>query len=496
MKKLATIEKRNNSYRFIVSCGYDMTGKQIRKTMTWKPEPNMTTKQIEKEVQRQATLFEERCLKGQVLDENIRFAEFAEIWLKDRKNDLRPRTYARYESLIPRINAAIGHIKLCKIQPPHLRAFYANLAESGVRLDTKYTCNISMDDYLRENELTTAALCRRSGISNTTMISIRKGNNVNQQNAEKLAAALEMPLSELFTPVGEGHKTLSGKTIQHYHRLISVILHTAVEWGVLFSNPCDRTKTPKAEEKEAKYIDEVQADALISAIETADELHRTIVRLLLFTGMRRGEALGLKWSDIDFKKGTLKICRTIQFLPKRGIFEDKPKNKSSERVIRLPQTTLDDLRAHQVAQTEQRLSLGSYELVFQVYEAAPGDPFHYAALAQTYQRHVAARRRRADHYGIQAVRTLQHRHNRQGLRPRDSIRRRHCRRKDRGYFFKAKDKSRRITNKTAAITTAVFSWVLFRSRQRQSQKSKRTALNESAKIPPQISITLCITRYP
>ena len=118
MKKLATIEKRNNSYRFIVSCGYDMTGKQIRKTMTWKPEPNMTAKQIEKEVQRQATLFEERCLKGQVLDENIRFAEFAEIWLKDRKNDLRPRTYARYESLIPRINAAIGHIKLCKIQPP------------------------------------------------------------------------------------------------------------------------------------------------------------------------------------------------------------------------------------------------------------------------------------------------------------------------------------------------------------------------------------------
>ena len=102
---MATVVKRNNAYRITVSCGYDMTGKQIRKTMTWKPEPNMTAKQIEKEVQRQATLFEERCLKGQVLDENIRFAEFAEIWMKDRKNDLRPRTYARYESLLPRINA-------------------------------------------------------------------------------------------------------------------------------------------------------------------------------------------------------------------------------------------------------------------------------------------------------------------------------------------------------------------------------------------------------
>ena len=360
MKKLATIEKRNNSYRFMVSCGYDMTGRQIRKYMTWKPEPNMTAKQIEKEVQRQATLFEERCLKGQVLDENIRFAEFAEMWLNDRKNDLRPRTYARYKSLLPRINAAIGHIKLCKIQPPHLRAFYSNLAEYGVRLDTKYTCNICLDDYLSENKLSTAELCRRSGLSNTTVISIRKGNNVNQQNAEKLAAALEIPMSELFTPVGDGKKTLSGTTIQHYHRLISVILNTAVEWGVLFANPCDRTKTPRAEEKEAKYIDEVQADALLQAIETADELHRCIVHLLLFTGMRRGEALGLKWSDIDFNKGTLKISRTLQYLPERGIFEDKTKNKSSERVIKLPQTTIDDLRAHQTAQMEQRMALGSY----------------------------------------------------------------------------------------------------------------------------------------
>lgn len=357
---MATIQKRNNSYRFIVSCGYDISGKQIRKTMTWKPEPNMTAKQIEKEVQRQSALFEERCLKGQVLDENMRFAEFAEMWLKDRKNDLRSRTYARYESLLPRINAAIGHIKLSRLQPPHLRAFYNNLAECGVRLDTKYKCNISVDDYLKEHRLSTAELCRRSGISNTTMISIRKGNNVNQTNARKLAAALEIPFKELFSPVGDGKKTLSGKTVQHYHRLISVILNTAVEWGILFSNPCDRTKTPRADEKEAKYIDEVQADKLLQALESVDEMHRTIVRLLLFTGMRRGEALGLKWSDVDFSKGTVKICRSLQYLPDRGIFEDKTKNKSSERTIKLSQIAIEDLRRHKVAQLEHRLSVGSY----------------------------------------------------------------------------------------------------------------------------------------
>lgn len=357
---MATIQKRNNSYKITVSCGYDMNKRQIRKAMTWKPEPNMSEKQIEKELQRQATLFEERCLKGQVLDENIRFSEFAEIWMNDRKKDLRPRTYARYESMLPRINAAIGHIKLCRLQPMHLREFYNNLAEGGIRLDTKYKCKISIDGYLRQNSLTTAQLCRLSGISNTTMVSIRKGNNINLANAEKLAAALQMPLQELFTPDGEGKKTLSGETILHHHRLISAILHTAVEWNVLYSNPCDRTKTPQADVKEAKYIDEVQADALIKALEGADETHRTLIRLLLFTGMRRSEALGLKWSDVDFESGTLNICRSLQYLPDRGLFEDKTKNKSSERCIRLSQIAINDLREYKVYQMEQRLSYGSY----------------------------------------------------------------------------------------------------------------------------------------
>lgn len=357
---MATIQKRKNSYLISVSCGYDMIGKQIRKTMTYTPDKGLTEKQIDKEVQRQAVLFEERCLKGQVLDENMRFSEFAALWFEDRKNDLRPRTFARYKSMLPRINTAIGHIKLCRLQPPHLRAFYANLAEGGVRQDTKYTCRISIDEYLAAHNLTTAELCRRSGISNTTMISIRKGNNVNQNNAEKLAAALDLPLSELFDIAGGPQKALSGTTIQHYHRLISVILHTAVEWGILFANPCDRTQTPKADTKEAKYIDETQANTLLQALESADETHRSIIRLLLFTGMRRGEILGLRWSDVDFSKGTLHICRTLAFLPDRGLFVDKTKNKSSEREIRLSQIALADLKAHKLAQLEYRLSVGSH----------------------------------------------------------------------------------------------------------------------------------------
>ena len=58
---MASVRKRGKTYHIAVSCGYDAEGKQIRRTMTFKPEPNMTEKQVQKELQRQTVLFEERC---------------------------------------------------------------------------------------------------------------------------------------------------------------------------------------------------------------------------------------------------------------------------------------------------------------------------------------------------------------------------------------------------------------------------------------------------
>ena len=68
---MPTIEKRGDSYKITVSCGYDLNGKQIRRHLTWKPEPGMTKRQLQKELDRQAVLFEEKCRNGQVLDGNM-----------------------------------------------------------------------------------------------------------------------------------------------------------------------------------------------------------------------------------------------------------------------------------------------------------------------------------------------------------------------------------------------------------------------------------------
>lgn len=95
---------------------------------------------MEKEVQRQAILFEEKCRQGLCFSNNIRFANFAEKWFTDyAEKQLKAKTIARYKDLLKRVNQAIGHIKLNQLQPIHLLHFYDNLAENGINISLLYT---------------------------------------------------------------------------------------------------------------------------------------------------------------------------------------------------------------------------------------------------------------------------------------------------------------------------------------------------------------------
>ena len=84
---MATITKRGDSYRIKVSCGYDVEGKQVTQSMTWRPDPGMTPNQIKKELNRQAVLFEEECSHGKVTA-NIKFETFAEQWFREYNKNI------------------------------------------------------------------------------------------------------------------------------------------------------------------------------------------------------------------------------------------------------------------------------------------------------------------------------------------------------------------------------------------------------------------------
>lgn len=374
---MATIQKRGDSYKITVSCGYDINGKQVRRTSTWTPEPGMTAKQEAKELERQKVLFEERCKNGQFLDSSTKFAEFADKWFADyAEKQLRPKTLARYKALMPRINAAIGHIKLDRLQPHHLLSFYDNLMEPGIRDDTKYRCTIDFRVLLKSREMTKVALAPAAGVSMAVLAAVTQGKNISKQSAESICAALEAPVKEVFSPVN-GDAPLSSKTVLHHHRLISSILATAVQWQVIFSNPCDRVKPPKIEKTAPRYLDEVEAAKLLELLDYEDIQNRTMIKLLLYTGFRRGELLGLEWPDIDFEHNVIFVNRSSLYLPEKGIFEDETKNTTSERAIKVQDDAFDMLREFRKWQAEQRLKAGDrWQDTNRLFTTWEGKPLH------------------------------------------------------------------------------------------------------------------------
>lgn len=129
---MATYTKRGKSYRIRSSVGYTPEGKQVMKSKTWTPEPGMTERQIERELNRQMVLFDEECRGSSLMDGHIKFETFAQQWVKEYvEKSLGKRTQANYLQMFPRIYASIGHLYMDKITPRQIQKFINGLGEPG-----------------------------------------------------------------------------------------------------------------------------------------------------------------------------------------------------------------------------------------------------------------------------------------------------------------------------------------------------------------------------
>ena len=153
---------------------------------------------------------------------------------------------------------------------------------------------------------------------------------------------------------------LSTKTILEHHRLISTVLEQAVKEGLVPFNVASRATLPKAEHKEVNYFQPEQVAAIRDALEQEPMKWKMLVHLLLITGARRGEVLGLKWDKVDFEGNRIYICNSILYAPDVGIYESTPKTERSRRYVALPPETMQLLRRYRAWQAGERLRLGEY----------------------------------------------------------------------------------------------------------------------------------------
>jgi len=359
---MATIRERNGSYQIRVYAGRDVTGKQIEKVKTWKPEPTLNPKQIEKALDDIVYEFEKEVQTGGAIDGKIRFCEFANKWLEANSTHHSLSYRQRANQLLVRINEAIGHISLEKLQPHHIMDLNKNLSEPGIKKNSKRAKTDKLTGIMKERKLTKVALATMAGLGASTLKPACRGETISIETAEKISKALGIELKRLFTIVGE-NQTLSEKTVLHHHRLVSSILQSAVYWQVLKENVAKRVKPPKVNYKEAEYLDDNDAQNLVGCLGKEPIKWRAPVLLLLYSGMRRGELCGLQWDDIDFKNSLIHIKRASQYLGEGiGSFIKETKTASSKRVLKMPLYIFDVLQEYKNWQDVERLKVGDRQI--------------------------------------------------------------------------------------------------------------------------------------
>lgn len=248
--------------------------------------------------------------------------QYLTAWLADVREVVRPRTYESYELTVRlHISPHIGRLPLQKLAPQHIRALLRERAEHGGRLDRKTK-----------------------------------------------------------RPVG-----LSPRSVQYIRAVLRIALNQAVKYELVGRNVAALVDDPPGARRRlrASPLTLEQARALLTAAR-GDRLE-TLYSVALALGLRRGEALGLRWSDIDLEAGTLTVSEQLQRIDGHLVF-CPPKTEESRRTLPLPQALIAALRLHKERQAEERRGVGSAWVEHRLLFPSPiGTPLDPASLLRQYK---------------------------------------------------------------------------------------------------------------
>ena len=289
-----------------------------------------------KDVEVELAKFVTEVQNGLIIDgKSLKFSEFTEIWKRDYgSKELAPSTYKRYCRILEtRLLPYFGHFYINKIRPTDIMKFY-DLLEKDTQLVRK------------------------------------KGNNGSKTK-----------------------KPLSGKTILEHHRLLRAMLHKAVYWQLIVTNPAERVQPPKARKPKRRSYDDEQTKILLENLEllpNEDTKYKVAIILTVFTGVRLGELMGLEWQDVDFKNGIISINRSSQYLADMGVFTKVPKTESSIREIAIPEFIISLLEEYNLWYEEQKSIYGElWTNSDRLFVQADGKPMHPSTISKWFVKYVA-----------------------------------------------------------------------------------------------------------
>lgn len=331
---MASIRKRGDGYQITVSNGYRSDGSKITETMTYKPKPGMTKKQIERELEQVKVDFERAVLSGQnVKGQRMTLKQLSELYIKDMKptgnedtDPLAVTTWANYKAILRlRIIPKLGHVKIGDIIQKTLTDYAKELRTDGARLDGK-----------------------SGGLSEATI----------HKDCCLISSMLSYAVSEGLLTVNpilySGKQKRVKKPRKEYKVDYFTIEQTkAFLWAL--DNPINIKH--KAHDRTQKNGNTYHVPEYVQEWKLSLQW-RAYFYLALFVGDRRGENISFTWEDINLKTGEVTINKSTAYA-ERQIYHKSTKTYQSRTPI-IPPVVVAILKQWKAEQLRMCFERGSY----------------------------------------------------------------------------------------------------------------------------------------
>jgi integrase len=341
------------SYRIQAKFKDPATGEFKAKVLTWTPPEELGEYQIQKELRRIATEFEQKLQKQasgiEAYGGEIKLRDYAEQWLNRIKRDHSLVYWTRATKTVAEICEVFGHLPLNQISPVMIQKWIDKLCDHKcVREWATLKGGHDFTMQIHARGITVKAFEEKHGITKGTMHMAATQNTISVDKAKLIAKAFGKPVDELF----ELHRTerpFAKASIVERKKVLGTILATAKRQRLVEHNfasteyiiPIKGTKT------EVRILNDKEAKILANALTTEPNMRwKTSLMIVLFMGIRRGELAGLEWKDIDFEKRTMKISRACYEVEGYGIITKEPKTESGKRLLSIPDKLLEQLLAY------------------------------------------------------------------------------------------------------------------------------------------------------
>ncbi len=375
---MASVRKRGDTFTITAYMGYDASGKQVKKTTTYRPPDGVTAGKAEKLAKQYAAVWEEK-IKGLVsLDENRTFAELSKWYYESvAPLKLKPNIRIDNQNMIDTyVMPTLARKKLKDINPAMLDALFVKLKESG-RVQNTYRLKAGVSlpkgkGGMNQKGITISSIARDTGVSRRSVTNLGQGGNVEKSAAESIAKYLGVPFKDMFESSLDD-RSLTESTVSRIRRCLSAIFTEAVRKEIMRRNPVSNTvPLSKKASKPVTYLDEQQTILLMNELENKPFQFKVMISTLLFTGMRGGELCGLQWKDIDFENGIIYIRHTLTYVRNVGAPRGQqknskgvvstyelqtPKTEAGERYVVMPESLLALMKEYKQTQ-ENRVAVG------------------------------------------------------------------------------------------------------------------------------------------